>query len=687
MGGSARWVGIVFVALALAGTYALMQRQRDRLEQAIAEAEGEPALPTPPLPVDGGPDGIEALDRLLTDQPERAVSLCTSLLEKEQDPMGRARLERRLVRARARAFRKLSQQGRHAEAEAIARPLLQSEVSLFEPEAHEVRIRWADFLGSLWEKGKAEGLLLEALRDARRVAFAQIVRRLEAHGQDALAQWSEALARGDREPARKHLRRAAAALAHRSDLLAEPLAKAFPLSRLLEQAQQHLADEPALALAYATAAQRSASARGGRSSAPESERASALITDGTLALSRRVRNGDEPWVHPSVAIDLLDRIRAPVRRGPASSTDRARAPLQLTVSREKLAMDSEVARRLRRMGLFDDARDAADRALRQRSAELFESESQSATEAARARAGLIRKGEAQVTYPEALPAKLALPAIDAGRGLLRWRSLNTREREAGEDILRTVLRENPVGEIANTIDDEVRSALLEASAENDFDALLRLSSFAIAELPPPSTGDAFGRHLRDGLSRAADFFRGREQMKYLFVRTLEADFFANEASGQKAGAEAVALAFELVSERSAEPMRATGPSAASGLPGLSVVAVDNATRYPLLAFYEGPERFFVRIHPVRRGTVVLKDGAYRVVVIVAAEDVLPHHGRAELKSQLTRAAYSIRRQENGQETAVEAAPPSGPYRLARAPEGMRELEIDGESGAARLTKP
>ncbi len=247
--------------------------------------------------------------------------------------------------------------------------------------------------------------------------------------------------------------------------------------------------------------------------------------------------------------------------------------------------------------------------------------------------------------------------------------------------IRPLLRGSVDPAAKTRVDAGVRGALRNAVAKKNFPALVELGAFQIAELGPPPPGDSFRNEMISGLDEAAKQYAGESPNKSLFILTLVADGFPEEPAGVEAREQAMvksAEAFKAAEESPPGGLDA-GPS---GLPGLSLISVENSTEHHILIFYGGPERFFLRVNPYRRAGAVIRDGSYEVGVMTSGDNVVPYRSKLKYAARRLLHRYVIERRVNGQIEGGSRAPTtSGDWRLLRVPPGAAPLKIDPVSGA------
>jgi hypothetical protein len=301
------------------------------------------------------------------------------------------------------------------------------------------------------------------------------------------------------------------------------------------------------------------------------------------------------------------------------------------------------------------------------------------------RAARLRSAVEQAKWTPDLPELMSARSV-AVRARTQWGlslldGKDKARRELGEELLRAVLREtvqvSESAQIVAALQDRLRGA----GRESDFGKLLELASFYAAEVALGQSRDGFREELKALLVSAAEHYRQSQGLERLFLLTLIADLFPADAEGRAAREEALATFFQTLERARATPPRDPAQLPPSGLAGLTVAAVENATSHHLLLFYDGPERFFVRISPRRRGSVVLRDGKYRHGAVVTDASIVPARGEPEYQSKFLEIRYRIVTERGGKVTddLGKHAVPLGTYPLLRAPEG-EHLKVDLDSG-------
>jgi hypothetical protein len=226
----------------------------------------------------------------------------------------------------------------------------------------------------------------------------------------------------------------------------------------------------------------------------------------------------------------------------------------------------------------------------------------------------------------------------------------------------------------------LRARLEVGRQANDFNQYYALAGFYAAEVGLPGAGDPFRNEFRTGLEAAAKGFKTSEKMKRIFTLSLLAQCFPDEPVGKQARVNAFAAAFEAVAARPAEPLSAG--ILPSPVPGHSVQLMSNNTDHHLLAFYRGAESIAVHCSPRRRGTVVLPDGEYEIVVLSPASNIVPFRGKGTFQRTVRISDYTIQTSggRSGESRPNPGAVASGDYKLLYAPAALGAVTVEPRSG-------
>ncbi|MBI5882235.1 MAG: hypothetical protein HZB91_03925 [Elusimicrobia bacterium] len=256
--------------------------------------------------------------------------------------------------------------------------------------------------------------------------------------------------------------------------------------------------------------------------------------------------------------------------------------------------------------------------------------------------------------------------------------------DKGLPMLRSCLRRRPDAMFRAQADAAVRRLLRLAIGKKDLNRLTDVSAFLISELGPPAPGDPFHAELLSSLRSAAQEYQASSANKSVFILSLIADAFSSESAGVAAREAAITqgLAFFQKASESQAGGIALGPS---GLDGLSVVSVENSTEHHMLIFYDGPERFFLRLNPYRRASAVFRDGTFSIGVMASADEVVPYRSKISYAGQRVFHRFVIERLVNGrkEDDRAWAVPASGDWTLLRVPSGSAGLSVDPATGQVK----
>lgn len=686
--------------------------------------QGEPEVTLPPsVPVVREVTAAERIRTLLSDRRdrsatdgERALGLCqerlaaTDLAATERDE-----LLRLLPQAYLAAHREALARGNRAEAIRLVRDV-QDHASAG---SADQAAAWRD----------PAGLLLRAHADWTRVDLEAALASGVARADSALAAaWDDPyaalphampvviehlLARrraaAGTEDARALLARAAEvaiACTHlgyddvRDTPLERTLAAEHTFDELAGMGQQHeAAGEPALATAYWMALKR----HGDWAARAKTFRArwelELPIRRAMLALARSIEAGRHRWLRPDVqtncAIMLAQQARALAREldrrgklmgdlGPflALATEADQALLDLHLGRlRRLAAAGEpiehAAEEYLRDGLLDHLQfraayaghDPLEGVPEPLHAELA-ARGTTPLERWAALSEAVRRGRYRLAGYGATEVERLLWGVRAREAIARNDLAQTRR------VLRSAPRELAVPVVAHLLD-----RIRRARATSDWGGLYSLGGFYVAELgtdAPASVCD----ELVSCLAAATEaFVQAGQRMKRVFLLSLMADVRKGTAEGARLRELALRLAFEAVADIQSSPEpRHADRELPSGLVGHSVAAVVNACEIPLLLVYDGPERFYVRVDPMRRGCIVLRDGAYQVAVVGAQEDLRPYRGRETYAERYGCVTYYVQRSDQPAPDPAAIRGFFGAWHLMRTPDGGRYRIADAELG-------
>lgn len=208
----------------------------------------------------------------------------------------------------------------------------------------------------------------------------------------------------------------------------------------------------------------------------------------------------------------------------------------------------------------------------------------------------------------------------------------------------------------------------------------QLLGFHIAELAPLPKNDPFRRELKDSLEKAIAFTKGSDLLQ-LSLYDLLADALPDDPGAAEARAKALELGSRVLAAIPLKPSEDDQSKLPSLVPACSTIAIENRTAYALILYFQGPERFLVRLDPYRRGCVVVKNGAYEHAAFSAAEDVTPYHGKEDFNQRHKQSFYVIKSTSTfGNDAANLESRLVGDFYLLRAPRDLPSPVVESSSG-------
>jgi hypothetical protein len=290
------------------------------------------------------------------------------------------------------------------------------------------------------------------------------------------------------------------------------------------------------------------------------------------------------------------------------------------------------------------------------------------------------------------PLGLPLAEVQPLRELLhqvyaRWGlSLAGGTSDEAYTMLREALRESGDAELRRQLGEALRGRIRHSREKGKFEEFYLLAGFYAGEVGLPAAGDPFRDEFRRGVEAARDSFRGRERMKFIFMLSLLAQSFPEDPIGRQAQTEAFAAAF---AEVTGEEASRSGSRAPSPLPGHAVELFNNSTAHHLLAFYRGPAQVAVHNWPWRRGTVVVPDGDYELVVLSPERSIRGYRTRLSLRGGVRTSDYHVQSSGPSQAQSPMRSPgimAGGDYRLLFAPAAVGTLQVDPRSGLPAVAR-
>jgi hypothetical protein len=270
---------------------------------------------------------------------------------------------------------------------------------------------------------------------------------------------------------------------------------------------------------------------------------------------------------------------------------------------------------------------------------------------------------------EAVAARLSGKSLDA-RLAATLKLLDTNPENAFAE-LRPLMRDDKDEVRSQRALEAVVAAWRKARAAKSFDRLTDFSAFLISEVGRPDPEDPFRAEFKSGLSAMAEDAKKEGLNKRVFALSLLADAFPADPEGVVARREAAARGAELAraTANRGQPLQSIGNS---GLKERSVALVENGTAHHILMLFEGPETFFVRVNPYRRGSVVMKDGKYLIGVATIKDEITPYAVEATLGSVLVRQKFVVvTRGPTGPTQGQFGFTSYGNWTILRAPDGEK----------------
>lgn len=268
-----------------------------------------------------------------------------------------------------------------------------------------------------------------------------------------------------------------------------------------------------------------------------------------------------------------------------------------------------------------------------------------------------------------------------GLNLLRYGSLSQ-----CYPALRDTLRERPESPLSTEVKEELCRHIRESFVKKDFQRLYDLSSFFLGEVNARQLPEELRTELEENLAGAADFYKQNSPMKRVFMLSLQADIRAGDPAGDKLAAAVMAEGLAAVDALPLSEPRKADINLPSVLPGYSVMAIENSTEYHLMVFFNGPERFFVRLNPYRGGVVVAADGKYVNAVIVTSDEVRPYKGHLLFNTEHQAHRYYIDKGQGEQANDL-FQEMTMDYTLLRQPASLGELTLDRITGQVLPASP
>ncbi|MFA6290295.1 MAG: hypothetical protein WC637_00865, partial [Victivallales bacterium] len=244
---------------------------------------------------------------------------------------------------------------------------------------------------------------------------------------------------------------------------------------------------------------------------------------------------------------------------------------------------------------------------------------------------------------------------------------------------REILREYPDCEEAAGIRKQIAARIDDAGKSKDFNAIYYLASFLIGEMKNKDLSAELGRKLAECLDGAAESYREKSSMKRAFMLSLMSDVLSGTDKGDSARDEAMKIGFDAVKRLPFKNHEKPALVLPSTLKGCSIEAIRNSTPYHLMAFYDGPEKFFVRLNPYSRGSLAILDGEYEIAVIVTSDSVIPYRTKFKYENEFLLQRYFISEEGRGKS---EEYPDDfmGKFSILRVPKELENVTVEPEAG-------
>jgi len=244
--------------------------------------------------------------------------------------------------------------------------------------------------------------------------------------------------------------------------------------------------------------------------------------------------------------------------------------------------------------------------------------------------------------------------------------------------LREVIRRAPDPALVDQVRNALQEGLRHAGEQAELEKLIALAGLYASEFGDNLAGDPFSGEFLALLQKAAGQFEKDAPMKYLFVQALIASGFPHDPAGQKAQEATIRGAFQAVARVSKSPADESA-LIPSTLPNRSSESIDNSTDYHLLVVYDGPERFAVLCDPLRKGSLPLANGTYRIAVMTPIGNIQPYHTERTMQNQHAITNYFVQQAGSNLQGVSRAM---GDYTLLRNPDNAT-IQIDPRTGMLR----
>lgn len=245
--------------------------------------------------------------------------------------------------------------------------------------------------------------------------------------------------------------------------------------------------------------------------------------------------------------------------------------------------------------------------------------------------------ERRIAYPIDIPLdyqkrRCAVLAQKAAQGIFN-------STEESMRTLRLVVNDPAYSDGRSGVQEAIQKSIRQSAKVEDFDVFVSCVAFYASEFATAS-GDAFREELRALLTSSAERFAKTAPMRHVFAHALLANFFPTDAKGIESKGIAIKAAFASVAGTTPEVSQAK-VTILSDVTGYSCLAVKNETEHHILLAYDGPEQVLILCAPLRKGSILLKNGKYKIAVMTPLGNIRPYHAVSTLKDQQWREEYAV----------------------------------------------
>jgi len=292
---------------------------------------------------------------------------------------------------------------------------------------------------------------------------------------------------------------------------------------------------------------------------------------------------------------------------------------------------------------------------------------------------MVRRKEVSVDFPfrDAFTEARRKARFESAKTLLAGNKL-----EDAFSFFRQIFRDDPASAEAIEARTLISEKIDEAGKSRDFNTIYAFASFLIGELRTGEIPENLAKRLAPHLDAAAEFYKATAKMKRAFMLSLKADLLGDQPEGRTAAAQALEIGFQAVKELPLKTNNMEAPLLPSMIKDSSVEAIKNETGYHLMAFYDGPEKFFIRLNPYSKGSLALLNGPYELAVVVTSESITPYRTKTTYDNGFYMQKYHIVKEGNPLPGQREDFSDMfmGRFQRLRTPDGLKNATFDPASG-------